>query len=197
MAETAGIQTKLEGYKYKAKFSKDSHELRDLLESTLLDCGVRADVVEHVTGHKPKDSYEKQARLYPESLRAEYSKASKKLNIFSNVSHYLQTGDEAERLRKQMREMEERFESRVKLQLKEELAKCGLNEMYHEFKKLKEEGEKERKMITREVAEELAKSKGKTLFRAMYDAIKELPNVEQEDTEDIPTMIKKFLKETD
>jgi len=105
MAEKAGIQSKLSGYKYKTKFSKDSHELRDLLESTLLDCGVRSDVVEHVTGHKPKDSYEKQASLYPNSLRAEFMKASKRLNIFSNISHYMKGTEDVESLQLQLTEL--------------------------------------------------------------------------------------------
>ncbi len=41
------------------KYQKESHELRDLLKSTLIDCGTRIDVADHVIGHKPKDSYEK------------------------------------------------------------------------------------------------------------------------------------------
>ena len=102
MAEKSGIQSKLDGYKYKTKFSKDSHELRDLLESTLLDCSVRSDVVEHVTGHKPKDSYEKQASLYPNSLRAEFMKASKRLNIFSNMSYYMKGREETDALQRQI-----------------------------------------------------------------------------------------------
>lgn len=66
-----------------------SHEFRDLLKSTLLACGVRPNVADHVIGHKPKDSYEKQAILYPENIREEYSKASRKLNVFSNISYYM------------------------------------------------------------------------------------------------------------
>jgi len=110
LAETAGIQTKLEGYSYKTKYSKDSHELRDLLESTLLDSGVRADVVEHVTGHKPKDSYEKQSRLFPASLRSEYMKASKRLNIFSNISQNMKGDDEKEILRQQIKFMKDELQ---------------------------------------------------------------------------------------
>ncbi|KEQ57075.1 Phage integrase protein [Marine Group I thaumarchaeote SCGC AAA799-E16] len=125
MAETAGIQTKLEGYSYKTKYSKDSHELRDLLESTLLDSGVRADVVEHVTGHKPKDSYEKQSKLFPASLRSEYVKASKRLNIFSNLSQNMKGDDEKESLRHQnellQRELEnERYNSHKEIQTMKE-----------------------------------------------------------------------------
>jgi len=113
LAERSGIQTKLSGYKIKTKFSKTSHELRDLLESTLLDCGVRPDVVEHVTGHKPKDSYEKQASLYPESLRREFSKAQKRINIFTNLSNFVRKGDETQDLRNQLAILEKRFDDKL------------------------------------------------------------------------------------
>ncbi|MCH8915967.1 MAG: tyrosine-type recombinase/integrase [Thaumarchaeota archaeon] len=113
LAERSGIQTKLSGYRYKTKFSKTSHELRDLLESTLLDCGVRPDVVEHVTGHKPKDSYEKQASLYPESLRREFSKAQKRINIFTNLSNFIRKGDETQQLRNQLAILEKRFDDKL------------------------------------------------------------------------------------
>ena len=36
-------------------------------------------------GHAPKDSYEKQAMLYPETLRNKYAKTSRLLNIFTNI----------------------------------------------------------------------------------------------------------------
>lgn len=58
-----------------------SHDLRDLLKSTLIDSGCRLDVADHVIGHSPKDSYEKQALLYPESLRTEFSKCSNRINF--------------------------------------------------------------------------------------------------------------------
>lgn len=60
-----------------------SHEMRDLLKSTLIDSGCRPDVADHVIGHSPKDSYEKQALLYPENTRTEFTKASKRINILS------------------------------------------------------------------------------------------------------------------
>ena len=59
------------------------HEMRDLLKSTLIDSGCRPDVADHVLGHSPKDSYEKQALLYPESLTHNFSKASERINILS------------------------------------------------------------------------------------------------------------------
>ena len=43
----------------------------------------------HVLGHAPRDSYEKQATLYPEKLRSEYAKASGRLNIFTSIERHL------------------------------------------------------------------------------------------------------------
>ena len=40
-------------------------------------------------GHAPRDSYEKQASLYPETLRSEYAKASGRLNIFTSIERHL------------------------------------------------------------------------------------------------------------
>jgi len=54
-----GIQHRLKREGIMPKYQKESHELRDLLKSTLIDCGTRIDVADHVIGHKPKDSYEK------------------------------------------------------------------------------------------------------------------------------------------
>ena len=66
-----------------------SHEVRDLLKSTLLVSGCAQHAADHVLGHAPRDSYEKQAVLCPEALRAEYSKASGRLNIFSSIGKHL------------------------------------------------------------------------------------------------------------
>lgn len=93
MAKTSGILKSLGGNTRNA-YNLDSHELRDLLKSTLIDSGVRPDVTDHLIGHKPKDSYEKQNILYPENLRSEYMKASKRLNLFSRVSKYLKDNEE-------------------------------------------------------------------------------------------------------
>ncbi len=85
IAKRAGIQEFVE-FNGKKQYKMDSHELRDLLKSTLIDSGCRMDVADHVIGHKPRDSYEKQATLYPETLRKEYAKASKRLNIFTKFT---------------------------------------------------------------------------------------------------------------
>ena len=109
LAAKAGIQHRLEGYTN--KYSKDTHEMRDLLKSTLISCGTRYDVADHVIGHKPKDSYEKQAALYPENLRLEYMKSSRKLNVFSSVSHYMKGEEQTEVLRKQIDLLKQEIES--------------------------------------------------------------------------------------
>ena len=70
-------------------FKIHSHEVRDLLKSTLLVSGCAQYAADHVLGHAPRDSYEKQAALYPEKLRAEYAKASGRLNIFSSIEKHL------------------------------------------------------------------------------------------------------------
>ena len=101
LATKAGIQSTLSDYQSIVRYKKNSHELRDLLKSTLIDSGTRLDVADHVIGHKPKDSYEKQNHLYPESVRAEYMKASNRINMFSSVA--LAGGDpEKEILRRQL-----------------------------------------------------------------------------------------------
>ncbi len=112
LARTAGIQRRLEGYERSVRYEKESHELRDLLKSTLIDSGVRIDIADHVIGHKPKDSYEKQAVLYPDSVRAEFMKASKRINVFSRISYYLNKGEtENEILRKQIDDLKKEQES--------------------------------------------------------------------------------------
>ncbi len=90
LAVNADIQKKIINKQYKI----GSHELRDLLKSTLIDSGCRIDVADHVIGHKPKDSYEKQSKLYPETMRKKYSKASKRLNIFTKLSNMISGKDD-------------------------------------------------------------------------------------------------------
>ena len=84
-ATDAGIQKVVSHHVYKIH----SHEVRDLLKSTLLVSGCAQYAADHVLGHAPRDSYEKQAVLYPEKLRSEYAKASGRLNIFSSIERHL------------------------------------------------------------------------------------------------------------
>jgi len=89
LSKNAGLDKKLSGYTQN-RYKINSHEFRDLLKSTLMDCGVRPDVADHCIGHKPKDTYEKQYKLYPHTMRSEFNKASKRLNIFSNFASMAQ-----------------------------------------------------------------------------------------------------------
>ena len=66
-----------------------SHEARDLLKSTLVVAGCAAYAADYVLGHYPRDSYEKQAVLYPETIRMGYAKASAALNLMGGVAGYL------------------------------------------------------------------------------------------------------------
>ncbi len=85
-ASDAGVQKKFSRGYYRVR----AHEVRDLLKSTLVAAGCAQYAADHVLGHAPKDSYEKQATLYPEALRREYSKASGYLNVFTSFERYLE-----------------------------------------------------------------------------------------------------------
>ena len=92
------IQTKVYGGKNRA----GPHEMRDLLKSTLIVAGCRADVADHVIGHKPKDSYEKQHILYPESMRQEFAKASSVINIFTRFQDLTSNGDDVYKIKAEL-----------------------------------------------------------------------------------------------
>ncbi len=92
------IRTKIYGGKNRA----GPHEMRDLLKSTLIVAGCRADVAEHVIGHKPKDSYEKQHVLYPEAMREEFAKASYMINIFTRFASLTNKGDDIQKIKVEM-----------------------------------------------------------------------------------------------
>ena len=66
-----------------------SHSVRHLLKSTLLVAGCAPYAADHILGHSPRDSYERQAVLYPEAVRREYAKAFALLNVFTRVERHL------------------------------------------------------------------------------------------------------------
>lgn len=76
-------------FQYKPKPRCTAHELRDLLKSTLVDAGCRIDAADHILGHAPKDSYEKQSLLYPSSIRNEFIKCSDRINCLSKTNHFV------------------------------------------------------------------------------------------------------------
>ena len=102
VAVRAGIQEKVSNRVFKMR----GHAVRHLLKSILITSGCAQYAADHVLGHAPKDSYEKQAILYPEMIRAEYAKASSRINIFSKVENTLNSLDDAEGLRARVAELE-------------------------------------------------------------------------------------------
>ena len=106
-----------------------SHELRDLLKSTLIDSGCRLDVADHVIGHKPKDSYEKQAKLYPETLRKEYAKASKRLNLFTKFTSVVNGTDDSDELQIQLKDKLDELEKIKQRSLDDEAEKIRTDKM--------------------------------------------------------------------
>jgi hypothetical protein len=115
LRKNANLDQKLSGYAT-TRYKINSHEFRDLLKSVLMDSEVRPDVCEHLIGHKPKDSYEKQAELFSPNLRKEYSKASRRINIFSNFSSMVkgesdtdEMNEKIEKLQQNMAKMQKRI----------------------------------------------------------------------------------------
>lgn len=102
LALKAGIQNNMKGERLINKSEKVGHELRDLLKSTLIVSGTADYVCQLAIGHNVGDSYEKQDKLYPERSREEYAKASKRINIFSNVSNFVNNGDNSDKLKDQL-----------------------------------------------------------------------------------------------
>ncbi len=101
LANRCGIQQIVSNYKF-PQYRIGSHEVRDLLKSTLIDSGCKEYVADHVIGHMPKDSYEKQTKLYPETLRKEYAKASKRLNIFTKFTSVVNGTDDSDELKAEL-----------------------------------------------------------------------------------------------
>jgi uncharacterized coiled-coil protein SlyX len=110
LAQKAGVQKKyntLNG----SKNEKTSHELRDLLKSTLIKNGVPAYASDHLIGHMPRDSYEKESILYPEKIREEFMKASKDINVFTGFSNYVKNGNaDVEKVTREFKERIEKLE---------------------------------------------------------------------------------------
>lgn len=118
LATSAGIQKNLKGNRLQNKSEKIGHELRDLLKSTLIVSGTSDYVCQLAIGHKIGDSYEKQDKLYPDKSREEYAKASKKLNIFSNVSNFMNGADEIKQLKEQIVTLESNYNSQLQNEIK-------------------------------------------------------------------------------
>jgi len=148
IAKRAGIQKFVE-INGRKQYKMDSHELRDLLKSTLIDSGCRMDVADHVIGHKPKDSYEKQSILYPETLRKEYAKASKRLNIFTKFTSVVNGTDDSDELKIQLKE---------KLSELDRIKERSLDDEARQYRNEKAAAEQQRQMrILQDTVNELKK----------------------------------------
>ena len=136
VAVRAGVQKKVSHRVYKIR----AHELRDILKSTLLICGCKQYAADHVLGHAPRDSYEKQAVLYPEELRAEYAKASRRLNIFSKIEGTLNTDKDPENLLARIKELEDGTRSskqfKTEMNMTEETDTGVINDMQKKLDKV-------------------------------------------------------------
>ena len=86
LAKKAEIQEKLDGYDIIPRNEKTPHELRDLLNSTMIACGSKFYAAETSIGHVPQSGYTKTEKLYQMDLRKEYVLSAKKINIFSKMT---------------------------------------------------------------------------------------------------------------
>lgn len=98
----------------KKKYRITPHETRDLLKSVLLESGVRPDLAEEFIGHKTRDSYEKQMKLFTSTLRKEYAKASGRLNVFSKFQEFSKGAGTDEEMEKRFKEMELKMQKMFK-----------------------------------------------------------------------------------
>ena len=98
---------------------------------------------DHVLGHAPRDSYEKQFTLYPEELRAEYAKASSRINIFSKVESVLNTAKDPASQDARIRELEAQVAGtstvNAEIALLERRHRESMQKMYDAIESLKEE----------------------------------------------------------
>jgi len=110
MRKNAGLDEVLNKKKaedgLRKKYRITPHETRDLLKSVLIESDVRYDLAEEFIGHKTKDSYEKQMKLFTTTLRKEYAKASGRLNVFSKFQEVSKGFNEMDEMKGKMDEME-------------------------------------------------------------------------------------------
>ena len=139
VAVRAGVQKKVSHKLYKIR----AHNVRHLLKSTLTTYGCAPYAADHVLGHAPRDSYEKQAILYPENLRAEYAKASSHLNIFSKVDSILNTAKDPASQDARIRDLEAQVAgtntTNAEIALLERRHRESMQKMYDAIESLKEE----------------------------------------------------------
>ena len=119
VAVRAGVQEKVSHRLYRIL----AHDVRHLLKSTLIISGCAQYAADHVLGHAPRDTYEKQAILYLEELRAEYAKASSRLNIFSQIEGSLNTADDPVGRHARIIELEDEIQALKQSKIERDLIK--------------------------------------------------------------------------
>ena len=134
-------------------FKARAHEVRDLLKSMLLIAKCAPWAADHVIGHPPRDSYEKQQLLYPDDLRAEYAKASERINMFSRISNHLKNSDTQESVQHRMSDLERTIETAT-----EEIAQ--LTESDKQNKKMMKLMEENNKQLAGIIKDFMAGKKG-------------------------------------
>jgi len=177
LATRSGSQ-KTHDTKLNKKNEKTSHELRDLLKSTLRSCGVSAYASNHLIGHTPRDSYEKESILYPEKIREEYIKASKMLNLFTGFTNYVKHGDQAEKKLKEIRTDMEKIRDENRSMRNER------EEMLTDYKKFKNES----LVILKESAKSIEQDKNR--IDELKETIKLVKELSSEDKQLIRDKIK-------
>ena len=119
VAIRAGIQEKVSRRVYKIR----AHEVRDLLKSTLNASGCAPYAADHVLGHAPRDSYEKEAILYPEELRREYAKASSRINIITKAAGNMNSPDDPASQNVRIQELETKIKELTKINVEKDILK--------------------------------------------------------------------------
>lgn len=155
----------------KGQYVIDSHEFRDLLKSTLIDSGCRMDVADHVIGHMPKDSYEKQSKLYPETLRKEYAKASKRLNIFTKFTSVVNGIDNEDELRLQLKEQIEESDKLLKKQKEQSITRYQ-DEFFAKNQQKQMEEQDKRISDMQKTIDDLASDKKRNDMQQIVDNLK-------------------------
>lgn len=136
IAKRAGNQKKMSARVFKMR----AHDVRDLLKSTLRASGCKDYAAEHIIGHAPRNSYEKEAVLYPEELRAEYAKASSRINIFSKAASTLNSPKDQASQEARIKELESQIreltQAKTENTMKDGHYENVINTMSKEIKRL-------------------------------------------------------------
>ncbi|MBI5697781.1 MAG: hypothetical protein HZC29_04700 [Thaumarchaeota archaeon] len=114
LADKAGVQKIVDSYNsgYRRR-TKTGHEVRDLLESVILDHELPGWFADMCIGHKVADTYEKQAQLFPEKQRIRYSKISKYVNIFTKATMSLKANSDPQIMQYEIDDLKSKLEQKT------------------------------------------------------------------------------------